>query len=107
MPRLKGKSLCDGKAVVSLFLASRRTEHIAFNAQICHLRGKVTLPACLNLNHSFLFLNLFNCVHTSTTHNVLTDGSPEILHSNLGTAGCNEVKGLERNGKKVESGLAT
>lgn len=71
--------------------------------------GKVTLPACLNLNHSSFFekKNYSTvCTHPQPTM-FLQMGPQKILHSNLGTAGCNEVKGLEQNGKKVESGLAT
>lgn len=88
--------------MVSLFLASRRTEHIAFNAQICHLRGN-RKSSCLPEPESFLFFFKKNyttvCTHPQPTM-FLQMGPQKILHSSLGTAGCNEVKGLEQDGKK-------
>lgn len=42
--RFKGESCWEGNTLVSLCLASRRTEYVVFNVQICHLRKKYVSP---------------------------------------------------------------
>lgn len=83
---LKGESCWEGNTLVSLFLASRRTEYVVFNAQIVIWeKKKVLLPE--PALHDWLVQSA--CTHPAA-RGVLTNQASKTLHSNAETVGCNK-----------------